>query len=87
MTGLSLGLGTKLNDIAIHFTTNRVGSAECPLIAKSGHLREGSKVGQFSVPLMGWGAGGSARKALNVLKFIALLQVAVIVDDNSLVRD
>jgi hypothetical protein len=36
---------------------------------------------------MGWGAGGSARKALNVLKFIALLQVAVIVDDNSLVRD
>ena len=38
MTGLSLGLGTKLNDIAIHFTTNRVGSAECPLIAKSGHF-------------------------------------------------
>ena len=38
MTGLSLGLGTKLNYIAIHFTTNRVGSAECPLIAKSGHF-------------------------------------------------
>ena len=36
---------------------------------------------------MGWGLGGSGRKAMNVLKFIALLQEAVIVDDNSLVRD
>ena len=41
MTGLSLGLGTKLNDIAIHFTTNRVGPANCPLIAMCGLLPVG----------------------------------------------
>ena len=54
MTGLSLGLGTKLNDIAIHFTTNRVGSAECPLIAKSGHstFQVGDKVWGIAVGLL-----------------------------------